>query len=126
MKKNIIMMFFTCATTYMAQINVSADEFEKKLKSDKNAVCIDLRTPEEIKKHGKIPLAIEIDWLSNDSEQKLSALDKSKNYYVYCAGGGRSAEAMEWMLKNGFKNVINLEKGFNEWKKKGKKVEELK
>jgi rhodanese-related sulfurtransferase len=109
-----------------AQKSVSADEFEKMLKSDKKAVCIDLRTPDEIKKYGKIPGAMEIDWLAKDNEQKINALDKKKNYYVYCAGGGRSADAMEWMLKNGFHYVVNLEKGFTDWKKNGKKIEETK
>lgn len=126
MKYAFLFVIFGFIFRTSAQKSVSADEFEKMLKNDKKAVCIDLRTPDEIKKYGKIPGALEIDWLAKDNEQKINALDKKKNYYVYCAGGGRSADAMEWMLKNGFHYVVNLEKGFTDWKKNGKKIEETK
>lgn len=126
MKYLFFILSFIILPGLSAQKNVNADEFEKMLKNDKKAVCIDLRTPDEIKKYGKIPGSLEIDWLAKDNEQKLNALDKKKNYYVYCAGGGRSADAMDWMLKNGFHYVVNLEKGFTDWKKNGKKIEEKK
>jgi phage shock protein E len=40
-------------------------------------------------------------------EQNLSALDKSKPVFVYCAVGGRSSKAAQVLNKNGFK-VYNL------------------
>jgi rhodanese-related sulfurtransferase len=34
---------------------------------------------------------------------------------VYCAGGGRSAAACEFLSRSGFENVFNLEGGFMSW-----------
>lgn len=101
--------------------NVNAAEF-KKLIEKKNGMLIDLRTPDEIKK-GKIKGAVEIDYLGTDFEAKLNQLDKKKTYYIYCAGGGRSADCAELMISKGFTNVYNLQKGFAEWKKAGFEAE---
>ena len=38
---------------------------------------------------------------------RLEELDPSKNYYVYCKAGGRSAQACSIMQQMGFKNVYN-------------------
>ena len=47
---------------------------------------------------------------------KLDELDKSKNYYVYCKAGGRSAQACAIMNQMGFETTFNLEGGFSQWK----------
>jgi rhodanese-related sulfurtransferase len=96
-------------------VNLSSMRF-KILVEKQMGVLIDLRTPDEIKK-GKIKGAIEIDFLAKNAEDKLSKLDKTKTYLLYCAGGGRSADASEFLIKQGFTNVYNLEKGFDEWTK---------
>lgn len=90
----------------------------KKLISPKN-IIIDLRTPDEIKSKGKINGAIEIDFLAMDAEEKIKKLDKKKTYMIYCAGGGRSSDCKDLMIKEGFKNIIHLVKGYDDWKKKG-------
>lgn len=98
----------------------------KQLMSTKNSVIIDLRTPDEIKTRGKIKGAVEIDFLTTDAEDKIKKLDKSKTYMIYCAGGGRSSDCKELMEKEGFKNIIHLSKGFDDWKKKGFEIEKPK
>ena len=42
---------------------------------------------------------------------------------MYCAGGGRSADAAEILVKKGFKNVVNLTGGFSAWKKANLEIE---
>ncbi len=101
--------------------NVKAAEF-KSMMEKKKGILIDLRTPDEIKK-GKIKGAEEIDFLAPDAESKILMLNKKKTYYIYCAGGGRSGDCAELMVKNGFKNIVNLEKGFSDWKKAGYEIE---
>lgn len=98
----------------------------KELMTAKNTVVIDLRTPNEINTKGKIAGAMELDFLALDAEEKIKKLDKNKTYLVYCAGGGRSGDCKELMVKEGFKNVVNLQKGFDDWKKKGFDVETVK
>ena len=102
--------------------NVDAVAF-KKYMEDKKSVLIDLRTNEEIKSKGIIPGAIQIDYLAKGAEDTIAKLDKTKTYLIYCAGGGRSGECAGLMQKLGFKEVINLEKGFGDWKNKGFEID---
>ena len=85
------------------------------LEKDDNAVILDVRTEGEVA-DGKIPNTLHIDICKGqgfvDDVQKL---DKSKNYYVYCRSGGRSAQACAVMNQLGFENAYNLMGGFNEW-----------
>ena len=102
--------------------NVDAATF-KNLIDEKKSVLIDLRTDDELKNKGYIKNAMQIDYFKKDAEAIISKLDKKKTYLIYCAGGGRSGECAELMQKQGFSHVINLEKGFDDWKKKGFDVE---
>jgi len=125
MKKLFTFFTIIIASISFAQTkveNVDAATF-KKLIDEKNAVLIDLRTDDELKNKGFIKGATQIDYFSKTSEATISKLDKKKTYLIYCAGGGRSGECAELMTKQGFTHVVNLEKGFDDWKKKGFEVE---
>lgn len=102
--------------------NVDAATFKKMIDEKKN-ILIDLRTADEIKSKGKIKGAIELDFLDKNAEANIEKLDKKKTYLIYCAGGGRSGDCAELMKKQGFKEVVNLEKGFGDWKNKGFEIE---
>lgn len=71
------------------------------------AAVIDVRTPEEVASghlHGSININIE----GADFETQMNALDKTKNYVVYCRSGHRAGMAIDWMTNNGFTgNLIN-------------------
>lgn len=118
----ILFMLGICLTNAQTSKDVDAAEFKKLIENKKN-VLIDLRTPDEIKTKGKIKGAKEIDFLAKDSEEQIKKLDKKKTYLIYCAGGGRSGDCKDLMVKEGFKEVINLSKGFDDWKKKGFEIE---
>jgi len=131
MKKYILILtaVFYFGTTAFAQTshskvvtNLSAERFKAIIGNDKDGMIIDLRTTDEISK-GYIKGAVQIDFLAKGAEKQIDKLDKNKTYYIYCAGGGRSSEAAEYMEKQGFKNVYNFEKGFSDWEKKGFPVE---
>ncbi|MDP1728290.1 MAG: rhodanese-like domain-containing protein [Bacteroidota bacterium] len=100
---------------------LSPADFNKRLQAEPG-VLIDVRTPNEQKK-GMIKNAVSLDIFRDDFEAEIDKLDKSKTYYVYCAAGGRSAEASELMQKKGFARVIDLEGGFTKWKNEGLPVE---
>jgi rhodanese-related sulfurtransferase len=117
-----------CSATIFAQTkveNVDAATF-KKLIDEKKSVLIDLRTDDELKNKGYIKGATQIDWFGKNSEAVISKLDKKKTYLIYCAGGGRSGDCADLMKTQGFSHVVNLEKGFDDWKKKGFEVEQKK
>jgi rhodanese-related sulfurtransferase len=93
---------------------LNAKEFEARIKAEPGMV-IDVRTASEQKK-GMISGATAIDIFSEDFEAQIDQLDKTKTYYVYCAGGGRSSEAAELMNKKGFSHVVDLDGGFKAWR----------
>ncbi|MBL7882956.1 MAG: rhodanese-like domain-containing protein [Bacteroidia bacterium] len=117
-----ILSINSIVTAQSVVTNLPTERFKAIIESDKAGVIIDLRTPDEIAK-GYIKDAVFIDYLSKDFEKEIAKLDKSKTYYVYCAAGGRSADAAAHMEKIGFKRVYNLEKGFSDWKKKELPIE---
>ncbi|SNR29296.1 Rhodanese-related sulfurtransferase [Maribacter sedimenticola] len=79
-----------------------------------NVLLLDVRTPQEYK-DGHIDGAINIDWFSNDFNEKVKNIDKNKIIYVYCKKGGRSLKSQERLASLGFTKVINLEGGFDDW-----------
>lgn len=81
-------------------------------------IILDVRTPGEYRK-GFIEGAMLLDIFNDSFEMKLDALDRNQTYYVYCAMGGRSAEAAEKMEKAGFRAVFDLDGGYTAWKKAG-------
>lgn len=111
--------FYTNAQTVIK--NVDAQTFKKYI-DEKKSVLIDLRTDEELTKKGMIKGAKQIDFFAKDAETQIAKLDRKKTYLIYCAGGGRSGDCAELMQKLGFIEVINLEKGFDDWKRKGLEV----
>lgn len=123
MKKLLTILLLGIASLSFSQIkgkieNVDAETF-KKLIEGKKGLLIDLRTTDELKGKGMIKGATQIDFLAKDAEAVISKLDHKKTYLIYCAGGGRSGDCAEFMQKQGFEHVVNLEKGFDDWKRKG-------
>lgn len=117
----LVLCVFACGAVHAQHKTVaqdlSAEEFKAKLEATKDAILIDLRTPEEVKK-GTLPNAMVIDFFGKDFEKKFAALDKNKTYFIYCASGGRSGETKELMIQNGFKAVFHMPEGFNGWSRK--------
>ena len=51
----------------------------------------------------------------NTLAQNLKQIDKHKKTIVYCQKGGRSAQAINYLHENGFKNLINLTGGISNY-----------
>ena len=96
--------------------DLSQEAWATQLASDPKACILDVRTPEEVEE-GYIPGAIHIDLhLGQAFLEALEKLDKTKNYYVYCASGGRSGQACALIKRMGMANAYNLQGGFVSWK----------
>ena len=94
---------------------LNQEEWQEKLKNDKNAVILDVRTEEEVEE-GYIPKAKNIDiYKGQGFINEVEKLDKSKNYYIYCRSGKRSSQACTLLDQMGFNETYNLEGGFSEW-----------
>jgi rhodanese-related sulfurtransferase len=96
-------------------MNLTQEDWVSQFEADENAVLLDVRTEAEYN-DGSIPNAINLDIYQGQAfMENLETMDKSKNYYVYCRSGARSAKACEIMNSIGFENAYNLLGGFLEW-----------
>lgn len=96
-------------------MNLSQQEWVEQFEEDTNAVILDVRTEDEWNE-GIIPNALMIDINKGQGFiYAIEELDKSKNYYVYCRSGARSAKACQIMNELGFDTTYNLAGGFMEW-----------
>ncbi|MBU2525690.1 MAG: rhodanese-like domain-containing protein [Flavobacteriaceae bacterium] len=95
--------------------DLSSSEWKEKISQDKNALILDVRTPEEIEE-GYIPNALHIDIMDPEAFMEgIEDLDPNKNLYVYCRSGRRSAQACMILEQQGFENTFNLIGGILEW-----------
>jgi rhodanese-related sulfurtransferase len=95
--------------------NITQQEWEEKVAADKNAVILDVRTEQECMQ-GMLANAQCVDIFRRDNFiVEMEKMDKSKNYYVYCRSGQRSAGACHVMDQMGFANTYSLIGGISNW-----------
>jgi rhodanese-related sulfurtransferase len=82
---------------------------------------LDVRTPEEFAS-GHLPGAVNVDVSSPDFLARVSALDPTAPYAVYCRSGNRSAAALAEMAQLGFTGAYHLAGGIGAWQGAGGEV----
>ena len=102
-------------------VDLSPEEFEKKLSELPDVVLIDARTAAEFAT-GHIPGALNIDVKSSDFKEKIQNLDPNRTYMVNCLSGIRSTRACNIMKDEGFTSLYNLKGGVRAWENAGKEV----
>ncbi len=96
--------------------NLTQEDWKKGISEGDKIEILDVRTPDEFQ-DGYIPGAHNIDiYKGQEFLDEVNNLDKSKEYYVYCRSGARSAQACALMEQQGFENTYNLLGGIMEWK----------
>ena len=116
--KNFIILFvvfisvISCAQQNQPN-SITMEQFKEKLKSDKELIVLDVRTPEEVAA-GKIEIAINIP--VQVLEQRINELKpyKSKEILVICRTQNRSAVAVNIIKQKGY-NAKNVLGGMNEY-----------
>lgn len=114
----VFISFASCQSQSKTPELVSSDVFAKKIESG-DGQLVDVRTPKEYKQ-GHLKGAVNIHLYEQDFVTQINKLDKTKPVYVYCKAGGRSAEAVEIMKVQGFKNIVELDGGTDSWTESGK------
>jgi rhodanese-related sulfurtransferase len=112
----MLFIFSQCSHVEAVQ-TVNSTEAEKMIQSNINNpefIILDVRTPGEFES-GHIGGAINIDYNADDFETKISQIDKTKIYLVYCRTGHRSSKAVSMMKEKGFKSINNLDGGISDW-----------
>lgn len=103
-------------------VNNDVTQFDSLITASNDEQLVDVRTPEEYA-GGHLQGAQNIDWNNSDFSINVGALDKTKPVLVYCRSGNRSQEAAEYLAKNGFTAVYELDGGYSAWESAGKPVE---
>jgi len=99
-----LLAFSACQPKPFTQLT---PESYQRMLEEKGGEVIDVRTPEEFAA-GHLAGARLSDWRSGDFATEMQQWDKSKTYYLYCASGNRSGQALEKMKEAGFQKVYNL------------------
>lgn len=95
--------------------NLAQNDLQAKI-AEENVVLIDVRTPGEVNAGIIKGADAFIDYNGSSFQEEIGKLDKSKTYVMYCRSGARSGRAADYMVKNGFTNVYNLQGGIMSYK----------
>ena len=106
-------MFNLFSSETKAYKSLGGQEFKQQYSKSRQSVLIDVRTVGEFAS-GSITAAKNIDMMSPDFKKQISALDKSKDYFLFCRSGHRSGQACSIMAEHGFQ-VYNLNGGVSAW-----------
>lgn len=115
----IALVFTIIGFSQNQSTTIPVESFYSKIKEQKNAQIIDARGPEEFALN-HIHGAVNFNQKSENYSKSVAALDKSKPVFIYSIGAGRSVTLTNELLKNGFKEVYNLEGGIANWIGAGK------
>lgn len=118
-------LFFTSCQTNQVEKVTTIEEIQQIISSlnnvnlvdltDANNVLIDVRTPEEYAE-GHVPGAINLNVKDDNFGKRVSELDSTKNYYIYCRSGVRAKSAEAIMLENNLKKVHTFQDGMLTYK----------
>ncbi len=104
----------------VAFTNVTPGELCSLVKSNKNLVLLDVRTPEEYQgqdrgRYGHLRNAINIP--IDELERRIGELNayQDREIVVYCSHSQRSPRASQLLAAKGFKRVKNMSGGLSTW-----------
>ncbi|MGB5288712.1 MAG: rhodanese-like domain-containing protein [Ignavibacteriaceae bacterium] len=100
---------------------ISVEELKSKMESENKFILLDVRTEKEYLA-GHIKNAV---WIPRGFlEFKIQKLidDPETEIIIYCKKGSRSALSTYTLLEMGYKNVLNLEGGFERWVVNGNSI----
>jgi rhodanese-related sulfurtransferase len=85
-------------------------------------VFLDVREDKEFKS-GHIPGAMHLSRGMVEFQIDKKIPDKNIKIFIYCKTGGRASLAAANLIKMGYKNIVNIEGGWDAWMKAGYPVE---
>lgn len=103
--------------------NLTPEQVKQELAA--GAQLIDLRETEELHQSGQIPGSVHAPrgmlefYADASTPYHKPEFDKNKRLILHCAGGGRSALAVQTLKQMGYDNVAHLDGGIKAWKEAG-------
>ena len=94
--------------------DISIDESKKLINQGEVTLILDVRDADEFAK-GHLKNAIQIP--VKELKENLNDIEKFKDelVLVYCRSGKKSAEAINILKENGFKNLVHMKDGISKW-----------
>lgn len=105
-------------TVYRTISIYQSDSLIQTNQTNPDFIIIDVRTPTDFNTC-HINGAINMNYYDADFNQRLTALDHSKFYLIYCQSGTRSGKVFTTMQTDNFKTVYNMNGGFGSYKSAG-------
>jgi rhodanese-related sulfurtransferase len=100
-----------------ALTHLSSEAFEQKIQQG-TGILLDVRTMPEYRQ-AHIQGSQLMDFYDAGFAEQLLQIDPDETILLYCRTGHRSRIAGEFLVKNGYHKVINLQHGIVEWYAKG-------
>lgn len=97
-------------------IDIDVIELKQKIENKEDFVFIDVREPHEYESFNLNATLIPLGSLPARLHEIEE--DKDKEVVVHCRSGARSANAKQFLIASGFKNVRNLLGGVLDWQEK--------
>ena len=91
--------------------SISVEELKKKMDAKADIFILDVREPHEYQICNLNGYLIPV----GDLPKRVSELDSNREIVAHCKMGGRSAKAVNFLRRSGFKNVYNLTGGITAW-----------
>jgi rhodanese-related sulfurtransferase len=99
---------------------ITVTELAAKLKSDEKFILLDVRELPELEQAKITDSRLEVTPMSRMAQVGVNALSESARsqeipVYVMCHHGSRSVQVTMWLIQQGYKNVINVRGGIDEY-----------
>jgi len=91
--------------------SINVKDLEQLLKTNKDLYILDVRNPSEVALASLGGFNIPLGQLHD----RYSQVPSGKDIYCLCHHGVRSQMAQDFLLQNGYNNVINIEGGIDAW-----------
>ena len=91
---------------------ISVQELKQRLDNGDDFILIDVRENSEVAV-GKIEQSVHI--AMSEFQQRVSELEKDKEYVIQCRSGKRSRNVLEFMRQSGYNKLYNLTGGIIAW-----------
>ncbi|HMQ08269.1 MAG TPA: rhodanese-like domain-containing protein [Saprospiraceae bacterium] len=115
------LLFYTCTSSSQSapgEVNsikkIKTWALDSLISKVPDITIVDVRSQQEVSE-GMIHGAIHIDYHQPDFQSKLSQLDRSKPYLIYCLKEGRSGKTCALLNNIGIENLYLLEGGYDAW-----------
>ncbi len=109
-----IAWFIQSAGIYASEVRQLSSAQFNKIIAGSNGILLDVRTEREFQS-GHIENSDQLNFYARDFAEHLLLLPKDKPIYLYCNTGRRSNIAANFLIRNGYTQVYNLQRGIVEW-----------